>query len=140
MIITKATWTRRPKQYRTIWWHEWHGVPFEQDPRVQSGHVESSEYQPNHYRAAVYSYAVRTDVGEFDDLGTAQAACDALCAERLGTTLAEAAANWKTWTKQRRAAAKAAREARQRESEARMTPEARERSRQLADALTGGRR
>jgi len=107
MIVARPTWHPRSGRYNTLWWHEWHEVPWSALLRVQSGYVQSFEYQPGEYHAAVYSHGVRTDVGTFATLEDAQAACDALCAERLGTTLAEAAANWKAWTKKKYEAVKA---------------------------------
>lgn len=142
MIVAKPTWTRRPKRYHTLWCHEWHEVPWSAAMRVQSGYVRSTEYRADEYVAAVYSHGERTDLGTLPTLEAAQAACDALCAERLGAGPDEAIRNWRTWTKDRRAAAKREREARQRENEVKLSPEARERCRKLAEALgaPGGRR
>lgn len=116
MIVTKPTWTRRIKQHHVVWWHEWHDVPWTEHAHVQTGNVICQDYVPNEYRAVVYTFGVRTEIGTFDSLTAAQEACDVLCAERLGCSLAEATANWRTWTKGQRATAKATRELRQRES------------------------
>jgi hypothetical protein len=98
--------------------------------------VGNSSYQPGRYNASVYAHGERIAEGHFDSLDAAQAWGDSVCAERMCASLNEAVRNWKTWTKEKRKAAKAERERLAAEREARMTPEARERSRQLVEDLT----
>lgn len=144
MIVATLTWTHREKRSRrdrewlgSTWYRRWQVVPWDAKLGSLGCRISSNGLG---FNAVIFGGNSSTVcLGWFELLEEAQTACDLAAEKHFGVDLDVAIANWREWTRTKRAEALAARVAK---STTPVSPEAIERSRKLIEELdeAGGRR